>query len=380
MIYLDNGATTFVKPKAVQTALQEAYADMSVNAGRGSYKKARQAADCISECKYRLLRIAGLSKGYSVYLSPSATISFNQIILGMRVDSFTNVYVTPFEHNAVIRPIEAIRNKEGLKVSVLPFARDTWDFEEEKAAAAFAMEKPDYVFVSLVSNTTGYILPVKEITALAHKFGARVIVDCAQAFGSLDIDYADIYADAYVFAGHKTLYGPFGVGGMILRDDWDLPYGLYGGTGSDSLNRMMPTSDAGGYEPGSPNTPAILGLNAALKWLDCTGVKAIAEHERKLIARLAISLSQLDKVHVFAPPLPCMSSILAFAIEDYDCRDVGDILDEEFDIAVRTGYQCAPLVHDWLGSKCYGGVVRASVSFYNSESDIDALVEALKTF
>lgn len=379
MIYLDNGATTYAKPDAVLSALQKAYVELSVNAGRGGYRKARQAAEIIAECKAGLLSLTGLSAGYRAYLSSSATVTMNQILLGLPVDEYSGVYVTPFEHNAVMRPLEAVRQRARCGIQVLPFDRETWMFDEPMAKAQFARVRPDYVFLSMVSNTTGYMLPVKEITALAHEYGARVVVDCAQAMGSLDVDYQSIDADGYVFAGHKTLYGPFGVGGMLLKSDWELPCGLFGGTGSDSLNLEMPSPEAGGYEPGSPNLPAIAGLNEAIKWIEAVGVSAIEAHDRNLILRLAEKMSGLEKIHLFLPPENYVSSILAFVVDGYDCRDVGEILDEEFDIAVRTGYQCAPLVHDWLGTKPYGGVVRASVSRYNTEDDVAALANALTT-
>lgn len=379
MIYLDNAATTGQKPTAVYNAINEAMMNLSVNAGRGSYTSARKATAIIDECRNRVLQLANIHSDYHVYFSPSATVALNQLIQGLACDPYSTIYVSPFEHNAVMRPVYALTQKTGCNYAVLPFDRATWQFDVEKAESMFLSRKPSFVLISMVSNTTGFILPVSTIVELAHKHGAKVIVDCAQAFGAIATDYRMLDADAYVFAGHKTLYGPFGIAGIILSDRWQIEPSLYGGTGSDSLNLRMPAPIDGGYEPGSPNIPAICGLNSALQWLEATGVSSIAAHEQALLQRLVNGLSNHLRIQMYQPPQTQHSGILAFNVQDYQSHDVGEILDDEFDIAVRTGYQCAPLVHNWLGTKSFGGIVRASVSYFNSESDIGSLIQAINS-
>ncbi|MDD3334644.1 MAG: aminotransferase class V-fold PLP-dependent enzyme [Eubacteriales bacterium] len=379
MIYLDNAATTGQKPEGVIDAVTEAMRSLSVNAGRGSYAAARKAVQIIEECKSNLFEIGRMNAGYHVYFAPSATIALNQIILGEEFDCYSNIYVTPFEHNAVMRPLNAVCTKTNAKLRALHFNREDWSLDTADAEAAFLAYPPKYVFLSMVSNTTGYVLPVKEIVDMAHTYGAKVIVDCAQAFGAVNADLSAIGADAYVFASHKTLYGPYGIAGFIVKDTFSVSPGLFGGTGSDSLNLVMPSANAGGLEPGSANIPAICGLNEAVKWLQRTGVQAIQAHESGLVGRLVEGLQRMEKLHLYVPPTDRHSGIVAFTVDGYQSHDVGEILDDEFDIAVRTGYQCAPLVHDWLGSKPYGGIVRASVSYFNTKDDMDCLIEALKT-
>lgn len=379
MIYLDNAATTGVKPNCVIEAVESSMRNLSVNAGRGSYKYAQKASELMDECRARLLSLAHLTSGYHVYYSPSATIAMNQLILGINCDSYTTFIVSPFEHNAAMRPIEYVCKRTGAKWCQLPFNHDTWQLQLDEVEDLFTKCRPSYVFVSAVSNTTGYVLPLKQIVEKAHAHEARVIVDCAQALGSVTLDYADIGADAYVFAGHKTLYGPLGIAGIILSDSWRPSYGLFGGTGTDSLNLSMPEPDAGGFEPGSPNTPAIAGLNAALQWIDQIGVDSIETHEMDLISQFIAEASGLSKVFLYVPPKLYRSSMVAVNVDGYKSRDVGEILDEEFGICVRSGYQCAPLVHDWIGSIPYSGVVRVSVSYFNTAEDIEKVIDALKT-
>lgn len=379
MTYLDNAATTGQKPEAVLQAVSDAMRHLSVNAGRGSYTTAQQAVQQMDACRNNLLTLAHIPAGYHVYFTPSATIALNQIILGLPVDCYTNFYVTPFEHNAVMRPLHAITERAGAQVRVLPFSRETWMLDTTEAESMLLANRPDYVFVSMVSNTTGYQLPVAEIVRMAHAYGAKVIVDAAQAFGTIDADFAFLDADAYVFAGHKTLYGPYGSAGFLLRDSFQLSPGLFGGTGTDSLNLSMPSPEAGRFEPGSANIPALCGLNAAVQWLLSVGVKKIEAHEQLLIRQLLDGLSRIKRVRFFVPPDGRESGILAFCVEGYQSHEVGEILNDEFDIAVRTGYQCAPLIHDWLGTKLFAGVVRASVSWFSTEEDIAKLLDALRT-
>lgn len=379
MIYLDNAATTGKKPDVVIQAVAAAMKDLSVNAGRGSYAAAVKAAQIMDECRNHLLTLGKMHSDYHVYFSPSATIAFNQLILGLKVDDYSTIFVSPFEHNAVMRPLHAVCKKNGANLQVLPFDRETWELNTAETEMKFLKYKPDFVFVSMVSNTTGFILPVKQITQMAHSYGAKVIVDCAQAFGAIDIDFSDIGAEAYIFAGHKTLYGPYGAAGFILKNGSDLNSGIYGGTGSDSLNLDMPGADAGGYEPGSANVPAICGLNEAAKWILDKGVQTIQAYEAELVNQIVKGIQGMDNIRLFLPPTSSRSSIIAFAVEGYQSRDVGDILDAEYGIAVRTGYQCAPLVHEWLGSKPYGGIVRASVGYFNSEDEVAEFVAAVKS-
>lgn len=379
MIYLDNAATTGKKPDCVIQAVTNAMTNLSVNAGRGSYSLARQANQIIEDCRALLLKLAGITSGYHVFFSPSATVSMNQIIHGMEVNAYSRIYVSPFEHNAVMRPIEAVCQTTGAHWYTLPFQRDSWTFDAETASSLFNRSRPDYVFVSFVSNTTGYVLPVKQIVELAHHFGAKVIVDCAQAFGAIDANLQTIGADAYAFAGHKTLLGPYGIAGIILSDKWPLVSGLQGGTGTDSLNLTMPPSSAGGLEPGSPNIAAICGLKAAVEWLLQHNLAEIAEKEKKLINSFVDAVSSNNRVYLYIPPIESRSSIVAFNVEGYESHDVGEILDDEFQIGVRTGNQCAPLVHTWLGTKEFGGIVRLSVSWFNTEEDISKAIQAVES-
>ena len=231
--------------------------------------------------------------------------------------------------------------------------------------------------ITAVSNVTGYILPVAEVAALTKQAGAKILVDGAQAVGLIPLDLQRLQVDYLVFAGHKTLYGPFGIGGFFLKRGDVLRPMIYGGTGTDSLNLDMPASWPGRYEPGSPDYTAIAGLGAALEWLAQTGTESLLAEEQRLTGLLRRQLSGIEGVTLFGAHLSD-TGILAFGVEGYTPQEVGQILDAEFGIAVRTGYHCAPYVHDLIGSRAKNGCVRVSVSAFTTEKEIRQLVEAVQ--
>ena len=203
------------------------------------------------------------------------------------------------------------------------------------------------------------------------------IVDGSQAFGLVPVDLKKLGADFYVFAGHKNLYGRFGIGGFFMRHGNKLQPYIVGGTGSDSLNLNMPDGIAG-LEAGSPNIIAVAGLEAALQVYEEQGCEAFLAQEMQLTKLLREKLSKLDEVVTYLPPSEHHAGIVACNIKGYQAADVGELLDEDYHIAVRTGYHCAPFVHKHLKDEDYGGVVRISVGRYTTVDDIERLVAAVR--
>ena len=373
MIYLDNAATTYPKPEVVYEALDDANRNHAFNAGRGSYGAAAEASAVIEETRDRVGALVG-APASSVVFTASATDALNQIINGLGLRKGDTVFVSPFEHNAIIRPLHLLQEKEGFEIKVIPFDAETWEFDEDSFADMLAMSKVKAVFVSQVSNVTGYILPYDRIFNTSSEFGAISILDASQGLGVIDVDAANV--DFVVFAGHKSLYASFGVAGFVARRKYDLSVVKAGGTGSDSLNPEMPESYPSRYEAGSPNIVAVYGLNAALKWREG---KNIEKEEQALTDYLVDQLETLDNVIIFRGEDIRPFGVVSFAVEGYTSADVGTILADEFDIAVRTGYHCAPLVHDFIESKEFGGTVRASLSCFSTKQDVDSLISAIES-
>lgn len=373
MIYLDNAATSFPRPETVYQEMDRVNRTLSVNAGRGSYKAACEASRIIFDTKKKLAELMHCTGKADVVLTPSVTQAFNQVLNGLDITSDTVVYITPYEHNAVARTMESIKRRTGCTVIVLPLQRSL-ELDLKKTEYLFHEKNPDIVISTVISNVTGYELPVKELFGMAKQYHAVTIADAAQAAGLINLNFEDMNADIIGFAGHKTLCGPFGIGGFILSKDVLLKCVLTGGTGSDSLNLSMPESAPGRYEAGSGNIVAIAGLHAALEWLKDN---QHMEYVKKLTDYLTSQLSKNPAVTVFT--MKEQLGIVSFIVEGYDSGDVGRILDDEFDIAVRTGYHCAPYIHEYLKDVAYGGTIRVGIGPFNTKEDLDALLDAIES-
>ena len=376
MIYLDNAATTFPKPEEVYQAVDYTQRNMAVNVGRGSYKVASDAMKIVDETRYLMAELLGVENPNNVVFAPSATVAANQIIMGLEWDEYKTVYITPFEHNAIARPLHLMQERYNFEIVLLPFDSETQELDKEEAENLFLQNPPDYVFANHISNVTGAIVPIEEIAELAKQYNAVVVVDASQSAGLRSINMKKANIDYVVFAGHKNLYASWGIGGFVSAFDTQLTTTLAGGTGSDSLNLNMASDLPMGFEVGSANIIAISSLNASLKWLKATGMSVIAEKKAKLMEYLIHGLRDAG-VKMYLPTHH--TSVLSFNVDGYSANDVGTILSEEYDVAVRTGYHCAPYIHDLIDSHPYGGTVRVSVGYFNTKEDIDLLLDGIRS-
>lgn len=377
--YFDNAATTFPKPEEVYTTMDKVNRELAVNAGRGSYALARQATKIIDETREKLLSLIHGTQVADVVLTPSATIALNEIIGGMEWSREDVVYVSPFEHNAVMRTLYMMQKKYCFRIMELPLVSEgnLQSVDTEKAEFMFGQIPPTRLFMTHISNVTGYILPILKLTEMAKEYFCDVVIDASQSLGLLEIDMRKLNADYIVFAGHKNLYGPFGTGGFFVRKEKKLHPYFAGGTGTDSLNLEMPGNSVAGFEPASPNIVAIAGLNVALDVIN--GTERDFYTEEKVLTDLLLSgLKKIHGITLYLPPRDEHIGIVAFNIQGYKASEVGMILDEEYGIAVRTGYHCAPLVHKYLKDEFYSGVVRVSVGRYTTAEDVEKFVQAVR--
>ena len=374
--YLDNAATTFPKPESVYIAMDNANRNYAVNAGRGAYAKAQYANEIIVKTKKALRKLIGADSNVPVIFCPSITVALNQIINGLELAENSFVYYSPYEHNAVARTLNYLTKQKNIQLRELPIDDSTGEIEINKLPYIFSKENPSAVFCTHVSNVTGYVLPVDEIFFESKKYNSINVLDTAQSLGLVEYNIRrNKCADILAFAGHKSLYGPMGIGGFINISHVPLKEFIVGGTGSDSLNLEMPNDDEAKYECASSNVVAISGLLAALEVLN---IKQIYEHEKDLTDYLVERLKDFKNVKLFVPSdKERHIGIVSFAVDGYKSEDVGMILDEDFNIAVRTGYHCAPFIHSHLNDAKYSGTVRVGVSQFTKHTDIDALVEAL---
>ena len=374
-IYLDNAATTFPKPEGVYQAADEFYRRFGGNAGRGANPLAKKGAELVAETRDSLARWLGAPSSEQVIFTPSATVALNQVILGTTLRPGDAVYVTPFEHNSVLRPVEHLRQTRGVVVREIPFDCRTFACQLERLEAAFYAEPPTLVCVTQASNVCGLMPPVMGIARLAKAANpdAVVVVDGAQTAGLYPLDLQSGLIDTFIFSGHKSLYGPYGVAGLVLASDWRPEPILFGGTGTVSESVRMPGEPPSAYEPGSHNIWAIAGLKAALEWLRETGQEAIIAHTMGLANRLRDELTALPGVTVHAPPPGTpWCGIVSFTVEGTRPQAIEAALGAQ-GIAVRAGLHCAPWAHRWLGTLESGGTVRVSVGWFSKRAEVEKL-------
>ena len=374
MAYFDNAATTYPKPDAVYTFMDEFYRTNGASAGRGAYRAALSAGALIAETR-SLIQDLLHCPSKQVIFTPTATIALNIILQGLVRMGIRNVYISPFEHNAVTRTLHAFEKVGTITVRQLTVSKDL-QYDLERIRYQFDDVKPDLVVVSHASNAFGLIAPATEIFALCKQYGAYTVLDMAQTAGLVDCDIGLSVFDFAVFAGHKTLYGPTGVSGFVMKPEIPLPAVIFGGTGYDSANQDMPSSLPERFEMGTINTSGIAGLNAALKWVKSTSIEALRESELQNRERLLSILNDYWFIKIIGNNDSCeYVGIVSCIIEGISSDSAGKLFSDA-GISVRTGLQCAPLAHQFLGT-FPAGTIRFSVNYFTSENDFQELCDLL---
>ena len=372
MAYFNNAATTYPKPAAVYEAMDTFYRQNAGSMGRGG-KGEKTGAEIVAETRMMLKELLH-APSHEVIFTPTATLALNMIIQGMLKTNIKNVYITPFEHNAVTRVLHAY--KDQINVQVLAVNNDC-SFDLERIGYQFADCQPDMVIMSHASNVIGLITPVAEVFSLAKNYNAVTVVDMAQTAGLVDLDITQAKCDFAAFAGHKTLYGPTGVSGFLLNPAVNLPTVLYGGTGVDSANQDMPENLPARYEMGTPNIMAIAGLHAGL--VEIKNMTVADLHMKEKVNREHVL--KILKKHDFITLVGINDSqdyvgVISFVINGISSDSAAQLFNR-LNIDLRTGLQCAPLAHKFLGTYP-AGTIRISVGAYNSSEDFSQLEAALE--
>lgn len=376
MYYFDNAATTFPKPDIVYSSMDKFYREYGVNIGRGQYPLANNGSILLDETRKLLLDLFH-SQNKKVIFSSSATEGINIILQGIEWKDGMTVYMSPFEHNAVTRTLNYIRKLFQINIVQLCVNKESIDFDIEKIKYQFQDEKPDVLVISHASNVCGLIAPVKEIFGLAKQYKAITVLDMAQTAGLLDINLNDCFVDYAIFAGHKTLYGPFGIAGIICDEKSKLTPLMYGGTGTESANQEMPINIPSRFEVGSLNIHAISGLNSALKWINMVGIEKIFQCEQNSLKKLHSMLSKFNNIKIVGMnDITKHVGVVSCVFDGFSSNEIGKILGED-DIAVRTGLHCSPSAHIFLGT-FPSGTVRISIGYFNSDDDFNKLEEVLE--
>lgn len=367
MIYFDNAATGGFKPRAVTDTVETVIRYLSANPGRSGHRLSVSGAQIVCDCRNNLSNFFG-SKSDRVIFTKNCTEALNVAIFGC-LNLGDHVITTTFEHNSVLRPLHSLKNQGTIELDVIKPSLTT-SIENEIENAVKANTK--LIVCTAVSNVTGEVFPIDKIAQIAKANGILFLVDGAQGGGHVPLKVNNGVSMLAV-AGHKGLLGIMGSGALILDDNVDLRPLIVGGTGSESFNLNQPSCYPEKLEAGTLNLPAVASLNEGVKHVskNLSNFSEQLEFSTKL---LLDGLSEIDGVTCYSKPNP--AGICAFDVDGMPSGEVADLLNSDFDVAVRGGLHCAPLTHEFLNTQ-NKGLVRASLAVQNSSNEIKFFLSAI---
>jgi cysteine desulfurase family protein len=378
MIYLDNSATTFPKPDVVYDFMSNFYRKHGVNPGRSGFDAALETEEIVNNTRKMLTKLFNGGDDYNrLTFSYNASDSLNLIIQGL-ADPQAHVISTMLEHNSVLRPLYCLKQEGKLQdVTYLPFDENGYLDPEDFRKAIRPNTK--FVVCTHCSNVIGTFQPLAEIGKICKEHGLIFVVDGSQGAGATNVDMQAANIDVYVFTGHKCLMGPTGIGGSYVCEGVNIKHTRYAGTGVRSAYPAHLDEYPYRLEYGTLNLVGVAGLNAGVKWILEQGIENIHRKEMILWEKLRTNLQEIKGVVTYCANSPINKNpVLSFNIQGFEASDVGTMLDVDYEIACRTGLQCAPKVHEPIGTFEQHGTIRLSIGAFNTEADIDAAIEAVK--
>lgn len=372
MIYLDLSATSFLKPPQVAEAVFRSFNTIG-NAGRGAHAPTLNASRLIYDTREKLAALFGTPDPSRIAFTCNATEALNIAIHGA-IHPGEHVITTACEHNSVLRPLY-LKEKEGTELTIIPAdkkGRIRYDLLESSVKS-----NTSAIVLTHASNLSGNVTDLAFVSNFAKKHGLLLIVDASQTAGSLPINVVKMGIDILCFTGHKGLFGPQGTGGLYVREGLTLSPLKSGGSGIHSFDRQHPTDMPTALEAGTLNGHGIAGLNAGLDYILSTGVKNIHAKEISLSRRFVNGISDISDLKLYGDiDAPLRTPIISLNIGNMSSASVSDILWEDYEICVRAGAHCAPLMHKTFGTEKQGAV-RFSFSCFNTEAEIDTAIQAM---
>ena len=378
LVYLDNAATS-QKPKVVLDALRAYYEDDNSNVHRGIHELSRRATVAYEESRAKVASWVGANEPSEIVWTRGTTEAINLVSSAWGLDNVgegDEILISVLEHHSNIIPWQLLARRTGAVIKYIELdEQGRWILDE---LPHLLTDRTKIVAISHVSNALGTVNPVKRVAAAAHEVGALVLVDGAQGAVHTKVDVKDLGVDYYAFSGHK-MCGPTGIGALWARRDLLDSMEPYQGGGEmihfvgrdESSWATVPHK----FEAGTPNIAGEIGMGAAIDFLSEVGMDAIAEHEQKLLGYALERMNKVDGICIYGPQSPDEhSALISFTLGDAHPHDISTILDSE-GIAVRAGHHCAQLAMQHFG---ISATARASIYLYNTESDIDRLVEGLE--
>lgn len=377
-IYLDNASTTFPKPKEVAEAVYHYMTQVGSNVSRGGYDSAYHTEELVYETRQNLTDLFNAPDCKNVIFTKNITESLNIILKGF-LHLGDHVLVSSMEHNAVMRPLVQLRQKN-ISFTRVPCSHDgTLDVND---LAKYLQPNTRLVVMTHASNVCGTVLPIEKVGHFCQEHHLKFVVDTAQTAGVWPIDMQKMHIDALAFTGHKGLLGPQGIGGFILHEDMieKIEPLISGGTGSISHTEEIPHFMPDRFEAGTMNLPGIIGLNASLNWLKQTTCSAVKQHELMLTQYFLDGIASLNNENILIAgrrDISQRTGVVSIQVKNREMAQLAYELDDKFGIMTRVGLHCAPSAHKTLGTYPQG-TIRFSFSWWNTREDIEAAVNALE--
>ena len=375
MIYLDNAATSFPKPKRVYDRMDRFLREEAANPGRSGHRLSVAAESQIVQARNVLAKFFGAEHPERIIFTLNCTDSLNIAIKGALKEG-DHVITTILEHNSVLRPLNALETARKITVTKLKPSR-TGLIDPQDVKKAF-QKNTRLVATTHASNVIGIIQPIREIGRLVRGEDALFLVDAAQTAGVISIDVERDFIDLLAFPGHKALYGPPGTGGLYVGERAKLIPWREGGTGFNSESQTHPDAFPFALEGGTPNSVGIIGLREGVSFITEEGIEKIQAHERSLVKKLREELKQIPGITLHGSDDVTKSvAPVSFLVEGIEPQEFAIVLDQSFHVAVRAGLHCAPLMHEFLGTAPQGSI-RFSPGYFNTLDEINQAVRAVR--
>ena len=373
MIYLDNGATTFPKPKVVTDKIMDCSLGYAGNPGRSGHKLAMKMDLEIYETREKICKLINGTEVLNVIFTFNATDSLNLAIKGV-LEEGDHVITTSMEHNSVLRPLNQLRKEGKIELSIV-YADDKGYIDPQKIFEALT-PNTKMIVTTHMSNVFGTIVDIKAIGDFCKENNILYLVDASQSIGVLDIDVQEMNIDLLAFPGHKALFGPMGTGALYIKEGIIVKPLKEGGTGSYSHSIDQPELYPDSLESGTPNGVGIIALGKGIDFINEVGLENIRNHEMSLKNHFIELLKDNEDVILYGTLDDRQGAVVSLNVKDMDSSEISYILSDEFDIYTRPGFHCAPLAHKTMGTEELGAI-RFSFGYYNTLEEVEKTVEAL---
>jgi cysteine desulfurase/selenocysteine lyase len=377
LIYFDNAATSWPKPPGVAEAMVQFLEEIGANPGRSAHRLANESGRIVYAAREAVCELLHAPDPLQLAWCQNVTEALNLALKGL-LRAGDHVVTSSMEHNSVMRPLRALEDC-GIETTVVPCSPQ--GVLDPTGVEAALRPKTKLVVLNHASNVVGTVLPVGDVGAICRRRGVLLLVDAAQTAGAYPIDVQADGIDLLAFTGHKSLCGPMGTGGLILGqrvDEQQLQPLIRGGTGSRSEYEVQPDFMPDMYESGTPNAVGLAGLGAGVRWVTAQGVDAVRAHELALTQRLIEGLRGIRGVTVYGTlDAELQAATVSFNVQNLQCSEVGQRLDDEYGILCRVGLHCSPAAHKTMGT-FPAGTVRFGLSFFNTAEEVDAALQAIE--